>query len=90
MRQLNEYDIMFWLHEQYPLTIINDRNSGMYSGGEYLAFPYSFHVLDKRIEGDDAKCAEFWKEYHGIVGRGSTVTEALQDLDMQMRKALTL
>lgn len=90
MRQLKEYEIMFWLHKQYPLTIINDRYCGRHSGGEYLAFPYTFKDLDKRIDGDDTECSEFWEEYEGIVGRGSTVTEALQDLDMQMRKALTL
>jgi hypothetical protein len=43
----------------YPLTIMKDRYSGVYSEGAYLAFNDYFHHLPKSIAGSDGDCIRF-------------------------------
>ena len=85
-----EYDVdveYYWCKTCYPLTIVKDRYSGCYSGGEYLAFPYDYYELEKYatgIEDGDFECREFWQNYTGYVGKGATPNEALEDLKKNM------
>ena len=75
----------------YPLTIMKDRYSGVYSEGAYLAFNDYFHRLPKAIAGSDGDCISFWSDfiqgkplnYFGkpmYCGRGKTSTKALNNL----------
>ena len=66
----------------YPLTIISDRYSGTYSGGNYLAFNEYFYDIPEEIDADDVTCSVFWSE-HGdehIVGKGDKIDDAINDL----------
>lgn len=73
----------------YPLTIVNDRYGGTYSGGEYTAWRcYPWSVPDE-ILGDDGECADFFRgangKYNIIYGRGNTPGEAVSDLAKRLR-----
>ena len=68
----------------YPLTVICDRYSGVYSGGKYLAFNNSFDEIPFEICSGDANCMIFWAEENKYpvytIGKGDTPLEALEDL----------
>ena len=68
----------------YPLTIISDRYSGTYSGGNYLAFNEEFNNIPEEVNADDVTCALFWgqhkDEYKYSIGKGNTINEAIEDL----------
>ena len=68
--------------EIYPLTIISDRYTGAYSGGEYLAFNLDFDKIPQGVLGDDLSAMEFWDYYSKdyIVGKGSCIDQALDNL----------
>jgi len=66
--------------EYYPLTIISDRYNGTYSGGKYTAWPLDFYHVPEEIDEGDPDCQKFWDSYKGIVGKGSTIQEAHDDL----------
>lgn len=71
----------------YPITIISDRYSGTYSGGEWTAWAlYPENLPDGIIDGD-VECACAWVNLkedrkHGKIafGIGNTPDEALRDL----------
>ena len=73
--------------EIYPLTIISDRYTGTYSGGEYLAFNLDFDEIPQGVLGDDVTAMEFWDYYSKdyIVGKGRTVSQALLDLYIKLK-----
>ena len=68
----------------YPMTIIKDRYSGMYSHGKYTAWNVEFDEMPKEIIGGDEVCENFWWEndvYEKyIVGLGDTPKDAEKDL----------
>lgn len=64
----------------YPLVIIEDRYTGVYSNGEYTAWNMYFDEIPQDIDGDDVSCYDFWHSYNGIVGLGKTPNEAIEDL----------
>ena len=64
----------------YPLVIIEDRYTGVYSNGEYTAWNMYFDEIPQDIDGDDVSCYDFWHSYNGIVGLGRTPNEAIEDL----------
>lgn len=64
----------------YPLVIIEDRYTGVYSNGEYTAWNMYFDEIPQDIDGDDVSCYDFWHSYDGIVGLGRTPNEAIEDL----------
>jgi len=69
--------------ECYPLTIVNDRYSGAYSGAEYLAFNLSYDEIPDYIGGCDMDEMQFWdfgEHEKYIIGKGNTVQEAYSDL----------
>lgn len=78
----------------YPLTIIDDRYDGLYSGGPYLAFPLHFNEVPAAVRGPDLDCAGFWREQdtgkHPIpCGRGGSPEAAFQELkDVMAKKSL--
>ena len=76
----------------YPLVIIRDRYTGVYSGGKYTA--WSGDVEDilppPEVEDEDVICRNFWYEQEKnptyIVGKGNTVSEALADLYIKLKQ----
>lgn len=68
----------------YPLTIVSDRYSGAYSGGEYTAWNLLAEDVPEGIEADDVGCHSFWLDNEIVCGKGRTVCEALADLYMKL------
>ena len=73
--------------KMYPITIISDRYSGTYSGGEWTAWPYDPDNLPDGIFAGDVECARVWtdlkedrKRGELAFGVGNTPEEALRDL----------
>jgi hypothetical protein len=67
----------------YPLTIKADRYSGVYSGGEYTAWPCHEADIPDEVFADDVTCAHEWgviKSERQHVGIGCTPSVALVDL----------
>ncbi len=64
----------------YPVTIIQDRYGGTYSGGKWLAFNLDAEDIPQGVSGSDYPCADFWGENTLPVGKGSTPEEALEHL----------
>lgn len=84
----NSFDFKtFWLESKYPLTIIKDRYAGTYSGGNYIAFPnYYYEIPSDGPNGGDLECSDFWGEYNGFVGLGLTPSEALINLENNIKE----
>jgi hypothetical protein len=82
----------FMEDEIYPLVIIRDRYTGVYSGGKYTA--WSGDVEDilppPEVEADDVVCRNFWYAQEDnptyMVGKGNTVSEALADLYIKLKQ----
>lgn len=83
---MTKREAKLWLEDEYPLTIISDRYTGCYSGGNYLAFPEYYHQLSVEMDEDDVTCMMFWDKFRGIVGKGYTAEEALDNLRIEMVK----
>ena len=76
-----------------PITIIKDRYNGVYAGGKtstsgpvpakFTAWNLHCDKVPEEINGGDPECANFWWDYQGIVGKGDTPNEALEDLERQ-------
>ena len=67
----------------YPLTIKADRYSGVYSRGEYTAWPCNEADIPDEVFADDVSCAYIWgviKSERRLVGIGCTPSVALVDL----------
>ena len=79
----------------YPLTIVEDRYGGCYSGGAYTAFCMDGSELPWQIDAGDVECDCFWKKYNDIfkedpnniykVGIGRTPNEAVNDLAKKIK-----
>lgn len=74
-----------WLKSYYPTTIICDRYGGTYSSASWLAFPHDSWDIPEEVDGEDVECYLFWQDYDGIVGKGETPQEAMQDLIRKMQ-----
>lgn len=79
-------DNVIWLKTFYPTTIVADRYSGTYSGGEWLAFPLDWSEIPEEIDCDDATCMIFWESYSGPVGKGRTPELAMANLVAEMEQ----
>lgn len=78
----------------YPLTIIKDKYTGVYSGGQYTAWNVALSEVPKQIQEDDVACRDFWsygnppryyideysKQSRLVIGVGNTIEEAISDL----------
>ena len=74
----------------YPLTIVSDRNGGMYSKGKYLAFNNYVEDIPKEIDGNDKYQEIFWNT-KGLfdqykIGKGNTINDAVLDLHSKMQQ----
>ena len=69
-----------WLEQEYPLTIIADRYGGVYSKGNFVAFPVDYYNVPHGASASDNGCSDFWKNYTGYVGLGATPVEAYENL----------
>lgn len=68
----------------YPLVIIKDRYTGVYSNGKYTAWNMYFEDIPREIDEDDVTCRNFWHSYEEVVGLGDTPNEAVEDLRQKM------
>ena len=78
-----EWDVFNHMDTIYPLTIKADRYSGVYSGGEYTAWPCHEADIPSEVFMDDVSCAHEWgviKSERQHVGIGCTPSVALVDL----------
>ena len=84
------------IKDVYPLTIISDRYNGTYSGAKYTAWNLRPYEVPRAVGGSDIECHDFWTgadpdsyEYKGnhVIGMGSTIQEAKDDLVRKMQKA---
>lgn len=73
-------------HPIYPLTIIQDRYNGIYSGGKFTAWNLCPDELPGGATADDVTCRMFWDDPEIAVGRGSTPNEALFDLAIALER----
>lgn len=74
-------DKKWWLEHQYPCTIIKDRYTGAYSGGEWTCWPCDENKIPKEQRGDDITCMDFWNIVDkSIIGIGNSPQEALGNL----------
>lgn len=73
----------------YPLTIINDRYGGVYSGGKYTAWNLYYNQIPDGVDGDDISCSNFWEANKQneiyVVGLGKTINKSLQDLCLKLK-----
>lgn len=73
-------------HPIYPLTIIQDRYNGIYSGGKFTAWNLYPDELPEEAFGDDVTCRCFWADQEIMVGRGDTPDEALAMLAVSLEQ----
>ena len=84
----------------YPLTIVLDRYTGVYSGGYFTAWNCDFMEVPEEIDSDDVTCYEIWDEIREgrfsrknafgkpiKVGVGNTPQEAIENLRGQIQAA---
>ncbi len=70
------------LGKLYPITIVMDRYSGTYSGGEWLAFNLHADEIPSEIHGCDIPCSNFFDETKLPIGKGKSPEEALENLKL--------
>lgn len=73
-----------WLSRRYPLTIIRDRYNGIYSGGDWIAFPLRIDGVPAAVNSNDEDCVAFWENYTEPYGLGESPDAALSDLLTKM------
>lgn len=67
--------------DHWTVTIAEDRYTGAYSGGKWIALRGAPHDLPKGPWADNTACQEFWKSTsRWQIGRGDTMRDALEDL----------
>jgi hypothetical protein len=86
--------------EGYPLTLAKDRYTGVYSGGEWIAFALEPHEVPAEPWGGDVTAASYWGSGEVLkggvlpqdqprnprfVGRGGTPEAAMSDLGTRMK-----
>ena len=85
----NKFDRHMHLLQQsglliYPLTVIADRYSGVYSGGMFVAFNLDPWEVPKEAVGDDVTCVEFFSFTDIPFGIGNTMLDAVEDLERKL------
>ena len=74
------------MKKPWPVTIIEDRYGGTYSGAKWLAFnKYPEEVGSSEAMGDDCSCAEFFADTDWLIGKGDTPQSAYEDLFAKWR-----
>ncbi|KKL48773.1 hypothetical protein LCGC14_2322110 [marine sediment metagenome] len=64
----------------YPLTILVDRYSGAYSGGQWTAWNLEPFEIPPGPTESDMECSDFWADNEIPVGRGDTPVSAIASL----------
>lgn len=74
----------------YPLTVLMDRYSGIFSGGKFTAWNRDPDLIPEDVYGGDMESASFWEKHYKeqasvkdgfyIIGVGNTPEEAIEDL----------
>jgi len=70
-----------WLKVKWPVTVINDRYRGCYSGGRWVAFPLTPSEIPEEVMGEDIECSEFWEQNEEPVGKGRWAEDAVDELE---------
>lgn len=84
-----ELDASWWLKYNYPLTIVNDRYGGAYSGGNFLAFPVHEYAVPAGHDSSDGMCMDFWAEVDfTFIGIGDTPNAAFEDLRSKLKEKI--
>ena len=73
-----------WNRVKWPVTIVSDRYNGLYSRGEWLAFPCEPQDIPAAVFGEDNECADFWATYDKPVGKGYYPDDAFEELKFVM------
>lgn len=72
----------------YPVTIIEDRYTGAYSGGKWTAFNRYADDIPEEVDDSDVPCFTFWWSTNKEpVGIGNTPDEALRDLEEKIENS---
>lgn len=80
--------LVFHVYDELPseddpiITVLESRYGGAYEGAEWVAF-YEMPEAVRAAWGDDYDCANFFADYTGKIGRGSTAYLAERDLKEQ-------
>lgn len=82
---MDKKDTLCWNRVKWPVTIVADRYHGLYSRGEWLAFPCEPQDIPAAVFGEDNECDEFWKNYEEPVGKGTYADDALEELIYLMK-----
>ncbi len=70
----------------WPLTIVCDRYSGVYSGARYTAWNLEHEDVPGAISDGDNPCDAFWRSNNIVVGLGDTPSAAETDLIEKIQK----
>ncbi|MGI9449352.1 MAG: hypothetical protein ACR2QH_01645 [Geminicoccaceae bacterium] len=81
-------------HTRFPIAIIQDRYSGSYSGGAWLAIagadeidgiwkPRVIDMLEGGPHGDDTDAMMFWADPPSWIAVGNSPDEALANLEAE-------
>jgi len=63
-----------------PITIIEDRYNGTYTGFQWISFNLNDDEVPQEVSGSDLVHAEFWTKNTIVVGMGNTPDEAVEEL----------
>lgn len=74
------------MKDLYPITVIEDRYSGTYSGGNWVAFNLEPWDVPEAALGDDVSCFNYFERSGDIFGVGSTLEEAVRKLYQIVRE----
>lgn len=68
----------FW-QDIYPITIVQDRYGGTYSGAAFICFGCEYYEIPQEVNGDDIEAMTFWNHTDWVIGKGATPDDALRD-----------
>jgi len=80
---MNLEQVLSYIEKVYPLTIVEDRYNGTYSGGVFLAFPLQYRDMPEEPAANDCDCAAFWNsenELEYLIGKGTNPNDAALNL----------
>lgn len=85
---MNKIDLETWVKNKYPITVVADRYGGLYTEGEWLAFPLRPEDVPRQSNGSDIAQLDFLESYHEPYGIGPTPDVAVNQLTQSILGAL--
>lgn len=85
---MNKKDLEAWIKIKYPITVVADRYGGLYTEGEWLAFPLRPEDVPRQSNGSDIAQLDFLESYHEPYGIGPTPDVAVNQLTQSILGAL--